>query len=224
MMPLVPLHVLAGATALVAGATAMVAAKGSPLHRKAGLVFAIAMLVMSSTGAAMAAWVGERASVLAGLLTFYMVASGWLTVRRTVVEARTWLVGCATFALGLGATAYFWAVTVVPEANAAMYYVFGAIALLAGALDVRLLRAGTIAGAHRLARHLWRMGFAMFVATGSFFLGQADEIPEPLRIWPLLALPVIAVVVFTPYWLVKVLRRKRTAAVAPSRLPSDAAA
>jgi hypothetical protein len=53
------------------------------------------------------------------------------------------------------------------------------------------------------------MGFAMFVATGSFFLGQADELPEAIRIVPLLALPVLATLVFTPYWLVKVLRRRK---------------
>jgi hypothetical protein len=222
MMFLVPLHVLAGATALAAGATAMIATKGSAQHRKAGSVFAVAMLVMSSTGAVMAAGIGERGSIIAGLLTFYMVASGWLTVRRTVVEARTWLVACATLALGLAATAGFWAMTLLPGGSASIYYVFGAIALLAGSLDVRLLRTGAIAGANRLARHLWRMGFAMFVATGSFFLGQADEIPEPLRIYPLLALPVIAVVLFTPYWLVRVLRRGRH--VSPRVAVTDATA
>jgi uncharacterized membrane protein len=210
MTPLVPLHVLAGATALAAGATAMVATKGSPLHRRAGTVFAVAMLVMASTGAGMAAPVGERVSVLAGLLTFYMVASGWLTVRRTVAQARSWLVAGTTFALGLAATALFWGLTTLPGSGMTpVLFVFGSIALLAGLLDARLLRAGAIAGAHRLARHLWRMGFAMFVATGSFFLGQADEIPAPLRIYPLLALPVIAVVAFTPFWLVRVLRRGR---------------
>lgn len=224
MMLLVPLHVLAGATALAAGATAMVTTKGSPRHRTAGSVFAVAMLVMASTGAGMAAMVGERVSIIAGLLTFYMVASGWLTVRRTVVEARTWLVAGTAFALSLGATAYFWGLTVRPGSGMTpVYFVFGSIALLAGALDARLLRAGAITGAHRLARHLWRMGFAMFVATGSFFLGQADEIPEPLRIYPLLALPVIVVVLFTPYWLVKVLRRRKAMSVSP-RLSSDVAA
>ena len=223
MMLLVPLHVLAGATALAAGATAMVATKGSPMHRKAGAVFAVAMLVMASTGAGMAAMVGERVSILAGMLTFYMVASGWLTVRRSVVEARPWLVAGATFALGLGATAFFWGLTALPGSGMTpVYYVFGSIALLAGGLDARLLHAGAIAGPHRLARHLWRMGFAMFVATGSFFLGQADEIPEPLRIYPLLAVPVIAVVLFTPFWLVRVLRRGRRA---PGRMAaSDATA
>lgn len=223
MLPLVPLHVLAGATALAAGATAMVATKGSPLHRKAGFVFAVAMLVMSSTGAGMAAMAGERVSILAGLLTFYMVASGWLTVRRSVAQARTGLVAGTTFALGLAATALFWGLTTRPGGGMTpIFYVFGSIALLAGGLDARLLHAGAIAGSHRLARHLWRMGFAMFVATGSFFLGQADEIPEPLRIWPLLALPVVAVVLFTPFWLVRVLRRGRRA---PQRVPtSDAIA
>jgi hypothetical protein len=66
------------------------------------------------------------------------------------------------------------------------------------------------------------MGFAMFVATGSFFLGQADEIPEPLRIYPLLALPVITVVLFTPVWLVRVLRRGRR--MAPRVAATDATA
>lgn len=33
------------------------------------------------------------------------------------------------------------------------------------------------------------MCFALFVASGSFFLGQADEFPEAFRIYPLLAIP-----------------------------------
>lgn len=224
-MPLLlPFHILSGATALVSGAVAMSATKGSSLHRKAGTVFAIAMLAMSSTGAGMAAAIGERVSIIAGMLTFYMVASGWLTVRRTVVEARTWIVAGATFGLSLGATAYFWGLTSKSGGMNTVFFVFGSIALLAGALDVRLLFAGAIAGAHRLARHLWRMGFAMFVATGSFFLGQADEIPEPLRIMPLLGLPVIIVVLFTPYWLVRVLRRKRRPLPTAHSSTSDATA
>ena len=64
-------------------------------------------------------------------------------------------------------------------------------------------------GARRLARHLWRMCFALFIAAASFFLGQADEFPEPLRIPALLALPVLAVLLAMLYWLWRV-RIRRT--------------
>ena len=47
------IHVLAGLTALMAGAVALYALKGARLHRRSGIVFVYAMLVMSSTGALM---------------------------------------------------------------------------------------------------------------------------------------------------------------------------
>lgn len=55
------------------------------------------------------------------------------------------------------------------------------------------------------------MGFAMFMATGSFFLGQAKIFPEPIRKLPLLAVPVLLVVVTVLYWIVRVLFMKRRA-------------
>jgi hypothetical protein len=45
------------------------------------------------------------------------------------------------------------------------------------------------------------MTFALFIAAMSFFFGQADVIPQSLRIPPLLALPVPAVLVGLVYWL-----------------------
>jgi uncharacterized membrane protein len=213
MQMLVPFHVLAGSLSLVAGAVAMCAPKGGPLHRRAGLVFAVAMLAMSASGAVMAANIGEHLSVGMGALTFYLVGTSLLTVRRTVAQGRRWQLGLLVLALAIAAWGLYWAGVArgLPDGKsggmpAAGYAVFALIALACAALDVRLLVAGAIAGRHRLARHLWRMGLAMFVATGSFFLGQADELPDALRIGPLLALPVLATVVFTPYWLVKVLR------------------
>ena len=79
---------------------------------------------------------------------------------------------------------------------------FGIVGLLGGLLDARLLWAGGIQGAHRLARHLWRMCFAMWIATASFFLGQARFFPEPIRKSGLLAIPVLLVAGLMFYWLV----------------------
>ena len=63
------LHILTGAIALVAGAIALSVTKGGRLHRKSGLIFVTAMLLMSASGAAIAAFVPVRVSVVAGMLT-----------------------------------------------------------------------------------------------------------------------------------------------------------
>jgi hypothetical protein len=54
------------------------------------------------------------------------------------------------------------------------------------------------------------MCFALFIASASFFLGQADEIPEPLRIPLLLAVPVLVPLLVMAAWLWR-LRRRRPA-------------
>lgn len=89
------------------------------------------------------------------------------------------------------------------------FVMFGVAGLLASVGDVRMLRTGPLRGAFRLARHLWRMCFALFIAAISFFIGQAQVFPEPIRNRALLALPVLAVLVTMFYWLWRV-RVKRS--------------
>jgi len=55
----------------------------------------------------------------------------------------------------------------------------GSVCLLAAAGDVRMLVRGGVAGTKRIARHLWRMCFGLFIASGSFFLGPSNR---PLRL------------------------------------------
>jgi len=85
-----------------------------------------------------------------------------------------------------------------------MLLLFSVVTLLAAVGDVRSVLLDGLRGAHRIARHLWRMCFAMFVATGSFFLGQAKVFPKPIRIIPLLAVPVVLVLLTMFYWMVRV--------------------
>jgi hypothetical protein len=84
--------------------------------------------------------------------------------------------------------------------------------------DFRMIRAGGLRGASRLARHLWRMCWALWIAVASFFLGPragvATFFPEPIpSSLPLRALPVVLMVVVMLYWLWRV-RVKRSLAVA----------
>lgn len=67
------------------------------------------------------------------------------------------------------------------------------------------------------------MCFALFIAAQAFFLGQADELPEALRIPALLMLPIVAVFLAMVYWLWRVhTGRARRLADAPEG-PSSAA-
>jgi hypothetical protein len=50
------------------------------------------------------------------------------------------------------------------------------LCLLAGLLDLNAVLRRRLSPVQRISRHLWRMCFAFFIATGSFFLGQQKVI------------------------------------------------
>jgi hypothetical protein len=62
--------------------------------------------------------------------------------------------------------------------------------------------------------------------SGSFFLGQADELPEPLRVFPLLAVPAFLPLLVMLYWLWRVRVRQAFRGIigagAPGALVNDA--
>jgi choline-glycine betaine transporter len=154
--------------------------------------------------------------VIGGVLAFYLVTTGLLTVRRGAhpafrrIDVAAMLVAFAASAAAFGLA--FQAATSpndrlegLPPGPAIM---FGVVGLIAAVLDARMLARG-IEGAHRIARHLWRMCYGLWIATMSFFLGQPDVFPEPLRQLPAVrAIPVVLLLVTMIYWLVRVLRRR----------------
>jgi uncharacterized membrane protein len=208
-------HIAAGVVSLAAGAVAMSALKGGALHRRAGTIFVYAMLVMSALGTVLAVLKPTLISVLAGALTFYLVSTSLLTVRRNVLRPRAWLAGLMMLGFLVGALGVSFALAAaghpggrlegIPSAG---YLPFAFVAFAGALLDARLLRSGTLSGVARITRHLWRMGFAMSIATLSFFLGQAKLFPAEVRGSGLLAVPVVLVMGFFLYWLVRVRRRR----------------
>jgi hypothetical protein len=91
--------------------------------------------------------------------------------------------------------------------------VVGTVILFAAIGDLRAIRAGGLQGSRRLARHLWRMCFGLFIATGSFFLGQMKFIPEPVRFVPLLLALAFAPILFLFYWMWRVRVRGRLSGI-----------
>ena len=223
MGPAYVVHILAGSLSLAFGYVALYSPKGATLHRRAGRVFVYAMLTMSVAGVTIAAVrnVVPALNVPAGLLTAYLVITSLTTVRPPAAGARGLHVVAMVVALAVGLTSLTFGLEAVARGGerngmpAFPFFMFGVVGLLASVGDLRVLWSGALTGARRLARHLWRMSFALFIAALSFFIGQAKVFPEPVRILPLLALPVLAVLVTMFYWLIRVrvvplLRRVRT--------------
>ena len=206
------IHIAAGSLGIISGFIALYVTKGATLHRRAGMVFFVAMLTMGLFGIAIAILKGvaPAVNVPAGLLTAYLVVTGLATVRTLPVSSRWLNTGAALVALGVGVASMSFAFEAI--ANGGMrdgmpafpFLMFGTVALIGTAGDLRMMRSGAHRGAKRVARHLWRMSFALFIAALSFFIGQSKVFPEPIRILPLLAVPVLAVLVTMFYWLWRV--------------------
>ena len=219
---MIEFHIVAGLLALLAGFVALYARKGRALHRKSGVVFVGAMTVMLGLAAVMALFVVSKpGNGIAALLTLYLVFTSLLTVKRPVDEVRGLTKALAVFAFALGVLAIALGVFGVAEAVHASddsppqaSIVFGLVGILASAADFRMLARGAIQGAQRLRRHLWRMTFALFIATASFFLGQAKVLPEPLQNFAWLSMPVLAVLFTLFYWLWRT-RKRNGRAVMP---------
>ena len=210
------IHVVVGGLALVFGYVALYARKGAPLHRQTGRLFVYAMITMGGLGASMAAvgGVAPATNIPAGILTSYLVVTALITVRPPNVRMRWLDYGLLLVALAVGLTSLAFGLEALASPDGKgrdgmppfPFFMFGVVGTAAALLDIRMIRSKGLTGASRLARHLWRMCFALFIAALSFFLGQSDEFPEALRIMPLLVLPVLAVLITMVYWLWRVLR------------------
>ena len=215
------LHILAGTLSLLAGALALAAPKGGALHQRSGQVFVVAMLGMAGSGAAIAAVQGETLSVMAGLLTLYLVGSGWLSLQRDSRLTRGATPSLAVLGALVAALGFCWASdggartgSMGPDAARVPMRVFASVALLGVAMDLRVLWRGPLRGVPRLIRHVWRMGLAMWIATAAFFLGQPRFLPELLQpiAWRLVPVGLVAAVL--AWWLLRLARRRTPRAAA----------
>jgi hypothetical protein len=204
------LHIGAASIGLLSGFAALLSHKGGRLHRVAGNVFFASILIMSGIGAVVAPFLPQRISSVAGGLTFYLVATAWATVRRREGQVGRFEVGALLVALGVATlgVSLGWQAAISPEGtlDGLPYqpcFVFAAVAGLAAACDLRMIRRGGVSGAPRITRHLWRMCVALLITTVSF-VGQPKAIPEFLRGSPILFLPVLAVLGLMIFWLFRV--------------------
>jgi len=209
-LPILIFHISGGVLGMLAGTAAMLFRKGSDRHRVAGDVFVVSMLCMATAAAYLAFMKHQTGNVFGGMLTIYMVATAWAAGRRRQEGLGILGWGGFLFALAIGVLSVLHGAAKIsgraPEDGApgGMDLFMGSVMLLAAAGDLRLLVRGSIAGAARVSRHLWRMCFGWFIATGSFFLGQQQVFPAAIRKTGLLIVPAILPLVLLIFWLVRV--------------------
>ena len=220
---LLPIHIAAGGLAIILGAVALSAKKGGTIHRRSGLLFVSAMLVMAVSASILSLLKGRAdGNLLAGVLTAYFVGTALTTVRPASSATRRINAVALTVALVLAAVSAFNGARMinlpgrdlngVPNQTAGMMsFIVGVLLVMAAAGDLRIMRFGTPRGGPRLARHLWRMCFALFIAAGSFFSIRervARLLPEPFTSGPMRALPILLLFGAMFYWLWRVRARR----------------
>jgi hypothetical protein len=221
--PLLLFHICSGIVALLSGTAALCLRKGSHRHVIAGNIFVISMLALSTTGISMGLVKRHLLNVAMGALAFYLVATAWVTGRRTSVEAGFFDWGALPVPVAVGSILVTFGIAVANRPGqmkhgypAAVYLIYGSVALLFAAGDIRMLKGGGLLGARRIARHLSRMCYALFIAATSIFQGEQQVFPEALRRAGLLFLPSIIPLIVMIFWLFRI---RRTSAYARILIP-----
>ena len=221
---LLAFHVAMGVIALAAGLVAIAARKGGKLHRVAGLVFACTMIANGLSADGIAVYQGE--SIGAGLLTVYLVFTAFTALRPLPLLGRTVDVGLMLLALAFAAASYVDGFTALGKPGnqldgvpAGMLFFLATVVLLAAAGDLRMILAGGVHGTRRIARHLWRMCFGLFIASGSFAaqLVMMKFMPPALRSFPVILLLGGGPLVVLLYWMWRVRLRHNLRGVMTAR-------
>lgn len=205
---LLVLHIAGGSMGILSGGVAMFARKGGRWHAVAGTVFFVSMLTMAGVAVCTAPFLadGRWTNTTAAAFTLYLITTAWATVRRRPGTTGAFERGIVVLPIGIAvmglALIPYGAMTGRMEGFETIY-MFAVICALAAVSDIRMIRRGGVVGRDRLVRHLWRMGAALFVATGSFFFGQQDKIPAAILATPLPSILGIAPLPLMAFWWIR---------------------
>lgn len=198
-------HIASGMVAVAVGTLAAAARKGSAMHATLGSWFFAAMLMLGATASILEPFRSPTpGSPLVGIFVCYFVLTSWVTARRR--DGRS-----GKFELFAGLVAFAIAAAIAwgglnessTPAGRGPVFVMAGLCLFAGVLDIRAFVRGKLTPAQRISRHLWRMCFAFFIASGSFFIGQQDVMPAAVQGSPILFAAGLAPLAVMAWWLVR---------------------
>jgi hypothetical protein len=206
------IHVAGGAAALVSGTVALAVRKGGGMHMSVGTWFCMAMFVLGVTASILEPLKSPPESPIGGIMVCYFVATAWMAARRrSGTPGRFEKIACAiVLVMAAAIIGHGFEVALAPPGQfpeppgPGALFGLGGICLLAGLLDLKFIIRGKLSAAQRISRHLWRMCFAFFIATGSFFLGQQKVMPQAVRGSPILFVLAFAPFALMLFWLARV--------------------
>ena len=216
-------HIASGVLALFAGTAAVAVRKGGNLHALAGTWFFGSMLVLGVTASILEPFRSPTpGSPITGIFVVYFVLTSWVTARRRDGVTGKFEIAACVVALGLGAAILWGAIAgdSTTPAGRGPVFITAALCLLAGLGDLNAVVRRRLTYRQRIARHLWRMCLAFFIATGSFFLGQQDVLPEAVRGSAILFVLAFAPFAIMAWWLVRMrFAKSPTASPRPGTIP-----
>lgn len=211
LSPMLLLHISSGIFGVLSGAVALSFRKGSRRHGLAGMVFAISMTSLAATGVYLAVVRHTPGNIFGGTLTFYLVATAWMTLKRQNPQNSLFDWSALAVALAIGTVSVIFGIQAAMsptglkyDYDAGPYFFLASIALISAAGDVRMLLRGGISGTQRIARHLWRMCFALFIGSASIFLARQHLFPAFMRRSGMLVLLSLAPLLLMIFWLIRI--------------------
>jgi uncharacterized membrane protein len=190
------LHIGGGAIGLVSGTVAVIARKGGRLHRKAGTVFVVSMVVMAVFGCYLGfVMPDQRVNVFISIFALYLILTAWLTIRRR--DSAIGLSEKIALLVGIGLCA--------PFAVLSFQLALGLTPLFKSAVPFKVPVRFGISGVSRISRHLWRMCLGLTLAAGSGFTnGFARLLPGPYHVPLAFFLPQFIPVGLLVFWMIRV--------------------
>ncbi len=211
-------HFWIGCLALACGLLAFAAPKGGRVHRSAGGVFVAAMILLSLSGLWLSLAREILFTVFLSFIALHAILTGWAAARPADTLGRlvTQSAGAASALLSLGALSGGIIAAGAPDGalnglEPSAFHVLAAVSAVLCVFDWRYAMTPAPSRRRRLTRHLGRMGFSMFLATGIFFFGNSHVLPEAARTPALLSAPVLAVVLGTLIYAARTRFAARTA-------------
>lgn len=217
-MPAYALHIGGGTVGLAAGTVAVFARKGGRLHRAAGKLFVVSMLVMAVFAFFLAVVLPDQVNLFISAFVLYLVVTAWMTVWRAegsigVAEKLALIVAIIllapfailSFQLAVGAPPLFKSTVALEGPVLVAIYGFTTVLAIAAISDAKVVIAGGISGPPRIARHLWRMCLGLMLATGSAFTnGLPRLLPGAHHVPPAFFLPQLLPLGLLIFWMIRV--------------------
>jgi hypothetical protein len=198
-------HIASGMVAVASGTLAIAARKGGARHARAGTLFFATMLMLGITASILEPFRSPTpGSPLVGIFVCYFVLTSWVTARSRDGTTGKFEMVAGIMAIAVAAATAWGGInqSSTPVGRGPVFVMAG-LSLLAGALDIKAFMLARLTAAQRISRHLWRMCFAFFIASGSFFIGQQDIMPAAVRGSPVLFAVGFAPLAVMIWWLAR---------------------